>query len=181
MRTDGGLDGERLPVGAVGPVDRHRILVVVPGPRSPEGVGDRERLIPRHHDRLRQEPLVVAIAVPGHGTGRGAAFAVDGRVAVDRLDEFAPDLGVVDHQPAVGGHIVGFIGVDELPDRVPRVDRADRHGKADAPDVIAAQRCAHRRLYLIALERPEDVPPLRDVGEREVGALEQAFPDMDRL
>ena len=59
------------------------------------------------------------------------------------------------------------------------VDRGGRHGKADAPDVVAAQRLAHRRLDLIAPEGPEGVPLFRDVREREAGALEQALPDVD--
>ena len=77
------------------------------------------------------------------------------------------------------GHVVGLIGGDELPEPVLRVDPGGRHREADAPDVIAAERLAHRRLDLIAPEGPKRVPLFRDVREREARALEQALPDVD--
>ena len=53
------FDRERLAIRAERPFDRRGVLVVVLGPLALERVGDRERVVRRHHDRLRQERLVV--------------------------------------------------------------------------------------------------------------------------
>ena len=68
--------------------------------------------------RCVEERLVVAVVVPVDRVGRDAALAVEAGVAVERLDEPGPDLGLVDHQPAVAGHVVGPVGVHELPESV---------------------------------------------------------------
>ena len=52
-------------------------------------------------------------------------------------------------------------------------------GEADAPDVVAAQRLAHRRLDLVAPEGPECLPLLGMSASVKPGLLEQALPDMD--
>ena len=126
------------PSGAERPFDRRGVLVVVLGPLALERVGDRERLVRRHHDGLREELLVVAVGVPRHRVGRGAALAVDRRVAGDRLDESAPDLrSSMTRRPS---------GSRSRPRRRRGtgrtrfgVDRGGRHGEADAPDVVAAE------------------------------------------
>ena len=70
------------------------------------------------------------------------------------VDEPLPDLRVVNDELALAGHVVGLVGMDELPDPVLGVDRCGRQRNAGAPDVVAAQRLAGCRLDLIAPERP---------------------------
>ncbi len=74
---------------------------------------------------------------------------------------------------------MGLVGAHELPKPVRRVDRVRPHGNADAPDVLTAQGRAHGRLDLIAPEGPEGFPFLGNVREREAGAFQEVFPDVD--
>jgi hypothetical protein len=90
-------NGERLAVGAVRPLDRDRVLVVVLGPRGHESARDRQRAVPGHHDALLQESLVVAAAIPVDGIWRDAALAPDRGVAVEDFDQPIPDQRLVDN------------------------------------------------------------------------------------
>ena len=155
------------------PFDRGGVLEVVVGPLGLERVRDRERLVRRHDDRLGEERLVVAAVVPAHRIGRGAALAIDGRIVVDRLDQSPPDLRIVDDQLALVGHVVRIVGMDELEELVCGVVGLDRHGQADTPDVVAARGLAHRRLHPVAPERPERLPLLGNVVEREARLLQE--------
>jgi hypothetical protein len=129
---------------------------------------------------LREECLVVAVAGrPVHHVGRRAALAVDRGVGVDRHDQPAPDLRVVDDEPAIGGHVVRIIGSQELEELIQRVAGLARHAQTDAPEVVAAHGPAHCGRHLVAPERPERVPLLGDVSEGEPRLLQEAFPDMD--
>ena len=96
-------------------------------------------------------------------------------------DQPATDLGVVDDQLALAGHVVGVVRLDELFELEARVTRIGRHGQADALDIVAAARAAHRRLHPVAPERPKRVPFLRDVLEAEAGLLERFAPDVDMV
>jgi hypothetical protein len=49
----------------------------------------------------------------------------------------APDLGIVDDEPAVRGHVVGIVGGHELEELKVSVRGLARHVEADAPDVVA--------------------------------------------
>ena len=136
-----------------------------------------------HDDRPCQERLVVVVAArrPIDRVGRRAALAVDRGVAVHGPDQPASDLRVVDDELALAGHVVGVVGLHELLELDACVVRLGRHGQADAPDVVAAGRPAHRRLHLVAPERPERLPLLGDVIESEPGLLEQVAPDVDMV
>ena len=89
------------------------------------------------------------------------------RVAVDRLDKLSPDVRIVDDEPAIAGHVIRIVGRDELEELVYGIVGLGRHGQSDAPDVVATQCLAHRRLDLVAPERPERLPLLGDVVEDE--------------
>ena len=142
-------------------------------------VGNRERVVRGHDDRLRQERVVVAVAVPGQRIGRGAALAIDHRVAVDRLDELAPDLGIVDHQPAVAGHVVRPVGIAELAELILGVELA-RHVEANAPDVVAARSPGARPAAPGRTRSDQNASHSFGMsGEREARALQQALPDVD--
>jgi hypothetical protein len=176
---DGALDRKRLAGLTERPFDRGGVLIVVVGPVRLERVDDRERLVLCHHHGLREERLVVAVAGgPVHGVGRRAALSVEGGVAVDGRDELAPDLGVVDDEAAVAGYVLPVVSSQELEEPVLGV-HPDPHRKADAPNLVAAECRAHRRLHPLAPERPESVPLLRNVGETESRAFQQAFPDVN--
>jgi hypothetical protein len=178
-RRDGALDRESLASRAEWPFDRGGVLVVVVGPVRLERVDDRERLVLRHHHGLREERLVVAVAGgPVHCIGRRAALPVKGGVAVDGHDELAPDRRVVDDEAAVAGDVLPLVSSKELEEPVLGVHPGP-HRQADAPDVVTGERLAHRRLHLVAPERPESVPFIRNVPESEPRLLQEALPDVN--
>jgi hypothetical protein len=63
-RKDKAHDRKGLPARAKGPLDGHRVLVIVLGPLALELVGDRERVVRRHDNRLGKELLVVVVGTP---------------------------------------------------------------------------------------------------------------------
>ncbi len=179
-RIERAEDRKSLAVRAERPFDRGGVLVVVLRTLALERVGNRERVVQHDDDRPRQERLVVvAVGVPVDRAGWGAALPIEGGVGVHRLDEPAPHLRIVDHEPAVPGHVVRIVGSHELEELNLRVGRFGRHVEADAPYVVPPRRPAHGRLHLVAPERPESVPLFGDVLEREPCLLEEALPDVD--
>src|SRR5688572_10388254 len=91
------------------------------------------------------------------------------------------DLSVISEKLSVVRDVIRTEGLPKLEELVLRICRFGRHGEAQAPDVVAAQRFARRRLDPIAPERPERLPLFRDVGEGEAGPLQEAPPDVEMI
>ncbi len=162
-------DGERLAVGAARPLDRGRVPVVVLRPRRPGARPGSTAWVRRHHDRLRQERLVVAVVVPAER--RRAACSPCARARCSRRAPRRAWPG-----PRARRSPAGRRGSRSRPRR--RARTAGTGGPVSYPTAADIARptpqtssrpvrLADRRLDLVAPEGPERLPLLRDVGERE--------------
>ena len=91
-RIEAGPDGERLAVGAIRPLDRCGVLVVVVRTLALSAFGIESECSPSSRPSARGTPGCCRASSQLDRVGRRAALAVDRRVAVHGPDQPAPDL-----------------------------------------------------------------------------------------